>query len=128
MYANIDPAPAGQAGTGIGEAPLFNWRKHLPVHPLAEAYPNLPHERLVAFGGDIKNKGLQFPIVVHAKGNPGNPDVFELAAAMRCSRPRSRRRSASTTRQHPNLPGIGRRRIKHAALNNGGPYGQNFRR
>jgi ParB-like chromosome segregation protein Spo0J len=72
-YQTVEPSVNG--------AP--NWRALLPVHPLAEAYPNLPHERLVALGEDIKNNGLQFPIVVHAKGSPGNPDVFELIDGVR---------------------------------------------
>jgi hypothetical protein len=74
-YQTVEPS--------VNDVPLFDWRKYLPVHPLAEAYPNLPQERLVALGQNIKNNGLQFPIVVHAKGSPGNPDVFELIDGVR---------------------------------------------
>jgi hypothetical protein len=59
-------------------APSFNWRDHLPVHPLADAYPKVPHEQLVEIGESIRRSGLQFPIILHAKGDPTNPDAFEL--------------------------------------------------
>ena len=56
----------------------FSWRDHLPVHPLADAYPKVPHERLVEIGKSIRQHGLDFPIFIHAKGDPANPEVFEL--------------------------------------------------
>jgi hypothetical protein len=63
---------------GANQAP-FNWRKHLPVHPLADAYPKVPHDRLVEIGEDIRKNGLRSPIAIHAKGDPGDPgNVFEL--------------------------------------------------
>jgi hypothetical protein len=59
-------------------SPPFDWREHLPVHPLADAYPKVPHDRLVEIGESIRRGGLQFPIAINAKGDPHNPDVFEL--------------------------------------------------
>jgi hypothetical protein len=70
--------PHGPSTSPLEVGPLFNWRDHLPVHPLADAYPKVPHERLVAIGETIRQRGLQFPIVIHAKGDHFNTDTFEL--------------------------------------------------
>jgi ParB-like nuclease domain len=64
------PAPGAQD--------VFDWRAVLPVHPLAAAYQKIPHDRLVAIGENIRRTGLQHPILVHAKGDPANPDSYEL--------------------------------------------------
>jgi hypothetical protein len=66
---------ASAAATSESQA---NWRDVLPVHPLADAYPKVPHDRLVEIGESIRQHGLDFPIFVHAKGNPADPEIFEL--------------------------------------------------
>jgi hypothetical protein len=44
-------------------APL-NWRKHLPIHPAAELFPPMSEAELKELAEDIKNNGLQTPIVI----------------------------------------------------------------
>jgi hypothetical protein len=56
----------------------FDWRSHLAIHPAADAYPKVPHDRLVEIGESIRRSGLEFPILINAKGDPGNPEAFEL--------------------------------------------------
>jgi DNA-binding Lrp family transcriptional regulator len=59
---------------------VFDWRAHLPVHPAANAFPEMPHDELIALGNDIKMNGLRLPIVVHRYGDAGkasNPE-FKL--------------------------------------------------
>jgi hypothetical protein len=41
-----------------------SWRDVLPVHPAADHLPLLPHDELVALADDIKQHGLQVPIVL----------------------------------------------------------------
>jgi hypothetical protein len=62
------------------DAPLFDWRVHLPVHPAADAFPKIPHDRLIAIGEDIKANGLHFPIIVQRKFGcrPGNASFSVL--------------------------------------------------
>jgi hypothetical protein len=59
------------------QAVFFDWRKHLPIHPVADAFPELSPAELIALGNDIKVNGLRLPIVVHTKGDPDNPE-FKL--------------------------------------------------
>ena len=73
MSGSITPSPDQERHP----APKFNWRDHLKVHPLADAYPKVPHERLVEIGESIRRNGLKFPIGIHAQGDPGT-EVFEL--------------------------------------------------
>jgi DNA-binding Lrp family transcriptional regulator len=58
----------------------FNWRAQLPVHPAADAYPQIPRGELIALGNDIRTRGLRFKIVVNRKKSPckGYYDKFEL--------------------------------------------------
>jgi hypothetical protein len=48
----------------VTEAPLFDWRKHLKVHPAAELFPPLSPEELQALADDIKINGLRTKIVI----------------------------------------------------------------
>jgi hypothetical protein len=83
MYTPSLPIPQrtpNDAPTEQQQQP-FNWRDHLPVHPACDAYPELPHDELIALGHDIRTRGLQFPIVVWRKKNPREEryhDDFQL--------------------------------------------------
>jgi hypothetical protein len=47
---------------------LFNWRKHLPVHPAADLFPLLPPDELKALAADIKANDLHTQIVLTKDG------------------------------------------------------------
>jgi hypothetical protein len=47
------PSPAAGQAPSVNEA-LFDWRKHLPVHPACDAYPVLPRNELITVGNDIR--------------------------------------------------------------------------
>jgi hypothetical protein len=68
--------PTNRQGDPIAPA-TFNWRKDLPVHPACAAFPELSRDELTALGNDIKTNGLRLPVVVHAEGDPSNPE-FKL--------------------------------------------------
>ena len=69
---------ANNTPQGADQAPLFNWHAVLPVHKLADEFPKVTDERLVEIGESIRRSGLEFPILINAKGDPGNPEAFEL--------------------------------------------------
>jgi hypothetical protein len=48
----------------VTETPLFDWRKHLKVHPAAELFPPLSPEELQVLANDIKANGLHQRIVL----------------------------------------------------------------
>jgi DNA-binding Lrp family transcriptional regulator len=50
-------------GASPSDAPLFNWRDHLPIHPAAELFPLMPEAELKELAEDIKTNGLRAPIV-----------------------------------------------------------------
>jgi hypothetical protein len=85
------PGRAGNSPKDLGKSPEIEnmnslphgfstspWRDHLPVHKLADEYPKVPHDRLIEIGESIRRSGLEFPILINAKGDPGNPEAFEL--------------------------------------------------
>jgi hypothetical protein len=61
-------------------APAFDWRKLLPVHPAADAFPPIPHDGLITIGEDIKVNGLRLPIIVQREFDcrPGNASFSVL--------------------------------------------------
>jgi hypothetical protein len=48
---------------------LFDWRKHLPVHPACELLPPVSEDELKALAEDIKANGLIEPIVVFVEAD-----------------------------------------------------------
>jgi hypothetical protein len=48
----------------VAETPLFDWRKHLKVHPAAELFPLLPEAELKELAADIEAHGLQNLVTV----------------------------------------------------------------
>jgi hypothetical protein len=46
---------------------MTSWRDVLPVHPAADLFDMMPIEELKALGEDIKNSGLQTPVVVDGR-------------------------------------------------------------
>jgi hypothetical protein len=43
---------------------IFNWREHLPIHPAAELFPLMSEAELKELAADIKENGLQAPILL----------------------------------------------------------------
>ena len=63
--ASSEPAaPAGAANGVGGDAPSFNWRDHLNVHPAVEFFPPMLEASLCELANDILANGLRTSIVI----------------------------------------------------------------
>jgi len=63
--ASSEPAaPAGAANGVGGDAPSFNWRDHLNVHPAVEFFPPMLEASLCELADDILANGLRTSIVI----------------------------------------------------------------
>jgi hypothetical protein len=49
----------------VTKSPLFDWRKHLKVHPAAEFFPPLSPQELHALTNDIEANGLHTQIAFY---------------------------------------------------------------
>jgi hypothetical protein len=54
---------------GADQAPPFNWRKYLPVHPAAELFPLMSEAELHELAQDIKKNGLRTEIVTYSEAD-----------------------------------------------------------
>lgn len=64
-------------GHPVNDAPLFDWRALLPIHPAAELFPLLPEDELRELAEDIRINGLRVPAVTWSPKEGDEPQLLD---------------------------------------------------